>query len=74
VVSFVPRLKWGGVDCRWKRLLRQSLQVPFELAAGVGLAGVLTMIFAVEVFMSEVYSGPFKQYLVLPALCKGVDG
>jgi hypothetical protein len=69
-VGFLCRLpfRWGGgVDCRWKRLLRQSLQVPFELAAGVGLAGVLTMIFAVEVFMSEVYSGPFKQYLVRPA-------
>jgi hypothetical protein len=64
VVSFVPCFYVEGVDGRWKRLLRQSLQVPFELAAGVGLAGVLTMIFAVEVFMSEVYSGPFKQYLV----------
>jgi anoctamin-10 len=75
VVSFVPHLKWGGdVDCRWKRLLRQSLQVPFELAAGIGLAGVLTMIFAVEVFMSEVYSGPFKQYLVSPVTCMALMG
>ena len=30
----------------------------------MGLAAVLTMIFAVEVFMSEVYTGPFKQFLV----------
>jgi hypothetical protein len=51
-------------DFRWKRLLRQSLQIPFALAAGAGLAAVLTMIFAVEVFMSEVYSGPFKHFLV----------
>jgi hypothetical protein len=40
------------------------LQIPFGLAAGVGLAAVLTLIFAVEVFMSEVYNGPFKQFLV----------
>ena len=48
----------------WKRALRQSLQIPFALAAGAGLATVLTLIFAVEVFMSEVYKGPFKQFLV----------
>jgi hypothetical protein len=29
---------------------------------------VLTGIFAVEVFMSEVYTGPFKQFLVLESL------
>jgi anoctamin-10 len=40
------------------------LQIPFGLAAGVGLAAVLTLIFSVEVFMSEVYNGPFKQFLV----------
>ena len=31
----------------------------------MGLAAVLTGIFAVEVIMSEVYTGPFKQFLVL---------
>jgi len=51
-------------DCRWKRIVRGTLQVPFGLAAGVGLAAVLTLIFSVEVFMNEVYSGPFKQFLV----------
>jgi hypothetical protein len=40
------------------------LQIPFGLAAGFGLAAVLTLIFSVEVFMSEVYNGPFKQFLV----------
>lgn len=40
------------------------LQIPFGLGAGIGLAAVLTSIFSVEVFMSEVYTGPFKQFLV----------
>jgi anoctamin-10 len=48
----------------WKRVVRGTLQIPFGLAAGVGLAAVLTLIFSVEVFMSEVYNGPFKQFLV----------
>jgi len=51
-------------DDRWKRIARGTLQIPFGLAAGVGLAAVLTWIFSVEVFMSEVYNGPFKQFLV----------
>jgi len=49
---------------RWKRIARGTLQIPFGLAAGIGLAAILTLIFAVEVFMSEVYNGPFKQFLV----------
>ena len=67
MVSIVLPHRYIVLICRWKRLLRQSFQIPFALAAAMGLAAVLTMIFAVEVFMSEVYSGPFKQFLV-PAL------
>lgn len=48
----------------WKRVLRGTLQIPFGFAAGMILAAVLTLIFAVEVFMAEVYNGPFKQFLV----------
>jgi anoctamin-10 len=51
-------------DDRWKRIARSLLQIPFGMAAGIILAAVLTLIFAVEVFMSEVYNGPFKQFLV----------
>jgi len=64
MVSIVVPAPYIVLICRWKRLLRQSFQIPFALAAGMGLVAVLTMIFAVEVFMSEVYSGPFKQFLV----------
>jgi len=53
---------------RWKRVARGTLQIPFGLAAGIILGAVLTLIFAVEVFMSEVYNGPFKQFLVRYAL------
>jgi len=60
-------------DTRWKRIARGMLQIPFGLAAGVGLAAVLTLIFAVEVFMSEVYNGPFKQFLVCPCIDRRVD-
>ena len=53
-------------DNRWKRITRGMLQIPFGLAAGIGLAAVLSLIFSVEVFINEVYSGPFKQFLVFP--------
>ena len=48
----------------WKRIARGTLQIPFGIAAGIILGAVLTLIFSVEVFMSEVYNGPFKQFLV----------
>lgn len=45
------------------RLARESLAVPFALLAGSFLAAVLTLIFAVEVFIGEVYDGPLKSIL-----------
>lgn len=45
------------------RLARESLVVPFTVVAGGFLALVLTAIFAVEVFIGEVYDGPFKSVL-----------
>ena len=50
---------------RWKRVARRMLFIPFGVASGLGLILVLTLIFAIEVYVSEVYDGPFKQYLVL---------
>lgn len=47
-----------------KRLGRQLLQVPFALAAALALGGVIATCFGIEVFISEVYTGPFKSYLV----------
>jgi len=64
LVSSVSPSPLHSLTSRWKRIARGSLQIPFGIAAGIGLAAVLTLIFAVEVFMSEVYNGPFKQFLV----------
>ncbi|KAF2153232.1 DUF590-domain-containing protein [Myriangium duriaei CBS 260.36] len=47
-----------------KRLARQLLTVPFAFAA-IGLLGSLIAIaFAIEIFISEIYSGPLKWVLV----------
>ena len=48
----------------YKRLARQLLQVPFAAACVVALGGVIAGCFAIEIFITEVYNGPFKQYLV----------
>lgn len=48
----------------WKRLQRQLLQVPFALACVAVLGTLIASCFAVEIFISEIYNGPFKQYLV----------
>lgn len=48
----------------FKRLQRQLLQVPFALACLLVLGGLIVTCFSIEIFISEVYNGPFKQYLV----------
>lgn len=46
------------------RLQRQLLQVPFALAAASLLGALIATCFGIEVFISEVYSGPLKSVLV----------
>lgn len=48
----------------WKRLQNQLLQVPFALACVAILGSLIAACFAIEIFITEVYNGPFKQYLV----------
>ncbi|KAA8899030.1 calcium-activated chloride channel-domain-containing protein [Sphaerosporella brunnea] len=48
----------------WKRLTRQSLQIPFALGAGVILSALFAVNFGIEVMISEVYNGPFKSVLM----------
>lgn len=48
----------------YSRLARQLLQVPFAAACVVALGGLIASCFAIEIFITEVYNGPFKQYLV----------
>ena len=57
------------------RLIRQALQIPFVIVAVLVLGSLITSCFAIEVFISEVYSGPGKSILTfLPTiiLCTGL--
>jgi anoctamin-10 len=47
-----------------KRLARQVLQVPFAICAALILGGLIATCFGIEIFINEVYHGPFKGYLV----------
>ncbi|PWW72989.1 DUF590-domain-containing protein [Tuber magnatum] len=55
VVKFFPA---------WKRLCRQLLQIPFALGASGMLSALYATVFVIEIFISEVYNGPFKSVLV----------
>ncbi|KAK1142626.1 hypothetical protein N8T08_007430 [Aspergillus melleus] len=46
-----------------KQLLRQLLLIPFATVASLALGTLIIASFALEVFISEVYNGPFKSYL-----------
>ena len=47
-----------------KRLGRQALQAPFAILASLALGTLIAACFGIEVFLSEVYNGPFKSILV----------
>ena len=47
-----------------KRLLRQTLSIPFALLAVIALGTVIVTCFGIEIFISEVYNGPLKSILV----------
>ncbi|KAF2834920.1 DUF590-domain-containing protein [Patellaria atrata CBS 101060] len=52
-----------------KRLQRQLLQLPFALTSASVLGALIATCFSIEVFISEVYDGPLKSYLVfLPTI------
>lgn len=50
-----------------KRLSRQLLQVPFALLACLALGTLIATCFGIEIFLSEVYNGPFQSVLVRKA-------
>lgn len=53
----------------FKRLARQLLVVPFAAACVAVLGGLIVSCFAIEIFINEVYAGPFKAYLTfLPTI------
>ncbi|KAK4697776.1 anoctamin-10, partial [Lecanoromycetidae sp. Uapishka_2] len=47
-----------------KRLGRQLLQLPFAILASIALGTIIATCFGIEIFLSEVYNGPFKSVLV----------
>ena len=47
-----------------KRVLRQILQIPFAVLASMVLGSLIAVCFGIEIFISEVYGGPFKSILV----------
>ncbi|BCR90548.1 anoctamin family protein [Aspergillus chevalieri] len=53
-----------GVFPAQKRMCRQLLQIPFALLSAVALGVIIATCFAIEIFISEVYNGPLKTYLV----------
>ncbi len=70
-----PEFKWEKVVTdengiqrhhfpKWKKITRQLLQVPFIAVAAVALGAIICIVFAVEVLISETYTGPYQFYLV----------
>ena len=53
-----------GVFPQYKRIQRQLLQIPFTVVAVIGLGVIIATCFAIEIFISEIYNGPLKGYLV----------
>ncbi|ODA76357.1 hypothetical protein RJ55_08203 [Drechmeria coniospora] len=52
-----------------KRLRIQLLQIPFASACVLALGGLVVICNSLEIFINEVYTGPFKQYLAfLPTI------
>ncbi|RYC58849.1 hypothetical protein CHU98_g7370 [Xylaria longipes] len=47
-----------------KRVKTQLLQIPFALACVLVLGALYLFCFGVEIFLTQVYNGPFKSYLV----------
>lgn len=47
-----------------KRLGRQLLQLPFAILASLALGSLIATCFGIEIFISEIYSGPLKSLLV----------
>ncbi|CAG7924765.1 unnamed protein product [Penicillium olsonii] len=53
-----------GVFPTTKRMQRQLLQIPFALLAAIALGAIIATCFAIEIFISELYNGPLKTYLI----------
>ncbi|KAF2021061.1 DUF590-domain-containing protein [Aaosphaeria arxii CBS 175.79] len=48
---------------RWKQIARQSVVIPFVLLSLLLLGILIVVVFAIEIYISEAYEGPYKFYL-----------
>ncbi|KAM0344920.1 hypothetical protein ACHAPU_007053 [Fusarium lateritium] len=59
---------------RWKKVVRQLLQIPFLLFAFLALGVTIVAVFTIEILISETYAGPYKDYLeYLPTILLAVS-
>ncbi|KAF5252641.1 hypothetical protein FANTH_2536 [Fusarium anthophilum] len=59
---------------RWKKVVRQLLQIPFLLVAFLALGITIIAVFTIEILISETYAGPYKDYLeYLPTILLAVS-
>lgn len=49
---------------KYKQVLRQLLSIPFTIFALLVLGSITTGIFGIEVFISHIYTGAYKDWLV----------
>lgn len=56
-----------------KRIQRQLLQIPFVIAASLALGTIIATCFGIEIFVSEIYNGPFQSVLVSLTMCLPTD-
>ncbi|KAF5597917.1 IST2 [Fusarium pseudocircinatum] len=59
---------------RWKKVVRQLLQIPFLIVAFLALGITIIAVFTIEIMISETYAGPYKDYLeYLPTILLAVS-
>lgn len=59
---------------RWKKVVRQLLQIPFLIVAFLALGVTIIAVFTIEILISETYAGPYKDYLeYLPTILLAVS-
>ncbi|KAF5675361.1 IST2 [Fusarium circinatum] len=59
---------------RWKKVVRQLLQIPFLIVAFLALGITIIAVFTIEILISETYAGPYKDYLeYLPTILLAVS-
>jgi hypothetical protein len=59
--------RMGHIQGQYSRstyVFRQLLQFPFFFVALLCLGAVITLVFAIEILISEVYEGTYSSYLV----------